>query len=117
MPSIWWPRQMPKVGMFLSMIVLMTGTAYSPVAAGPPVPHPRRLVPGEALARGHHRHQVHPDQTRPFACFFLQCSEIELAVAGVRDHRVRHSLGPNEAGQRTGIDAGQPDHAPRLEPV
>src|SRR5438105_2755958 len=35
------------------------------------VPRPWRLVPGEALARRHHRHQVHALQARPFARFFL----------------------------------------------
>ena len=46
MPSIWWPRQMPKVGMSWSMMLLITGTAYSPVAAGSPGPFDRNTPSG-----------------------------------------------------------------------
>ena len=46
MPSIWWPRQMPKVGTPLSMMSRMTGTAYSPVAAGSPGPFERKTPSG-----------------------------------------------------------------------
>ena len=80
-------------------------------------PFPRRLVPGEALARGHHRHQVHADQARPLARFLLERIEIELAVSRMRDHGVRHALGADQAGERAGVDAGEPDDAARLEPL
>ena len=86
----------------------------------PPValaPLPRRLVPGEALARRHHRHQVHADQARPCARFLLERVEVELARRLVRDHRVRHALDADEAGERAGVDAGEPDDAARLEPL
>ena len=63
------------------------------VAAVALAPFPRRLVPGEALAARHHRHQVHADQARPLARFLLERVEIELAVRRMRDHRVRHALG------------------------
>ena len=38
MASIWWPRQMPISGLPLSSSFLISGTAYSPVAAGSPGP-------------------------------------------------------------------------------
>ena len=37
------------------------------LAAEALAPDPRRLVPGEALAARHHRHQIHADEARPFA--------------------------------------------------
>ena len=80
-------------------------------------PHPRRLVPGKALPRGHHRYQVHADQAGPGRGFFLQRGEIEFAVARVRDHGIRHALDADQRGQRAGIDAAKPDNAARLQPV
>src|SRR5712691_11906942 len=46
MPSIWWPRQMPKVGSPASINARITGTAYSPVAAGSPGPLDRNTPSG-----------------------------------------------------------------------
>ena len=46
--SIWWPRQMPKSGISLSSSALITGTAYSPVAAGSPGPLERNTPSGES---------------------------------------------------------------------
>ena len=80
-------------------------------------PGPRRFVPGEALAGGDHRHQVHAFEAGPFARFFLQAVQVELAVLGVRDHRVGHALAADQRGQRPGIDAGEADDAARLQPV
>ena len=80
-------------------------------------PLPRRLVPGEALARGHHRHEIHADESRPFARFLLEGIEIEPARGLVRNHRVRHALEANSAGERARVDAGEADDAPRFEPL
>ena len=44
--SIWWPRQMPNSGFFVSSIAWITGTAYSPVAAGSPGPFDRKKPSG-----------------------------------------------------------------------
>ena len=44
--SIWWPRQMPNKGFFASSICWITGTAYSPVAAGSPGPFDRKKPSG-----------------------------------------------------------------------
>ena len=76
------------------------------LAAEALAPYPRRLVPGEALPAGHHRHQVHADEARPLARFFLQRVEIELAVGRVRDHGIGHALVADQRGQRAGVDAG-----------
>jgi len=46
MASIWWPRQMPKTGLPLSTSFLISGTAYSPVAAGSPGPLDRNTPSG-----------------------------------------------------------------------
>ena len=80
-------------------------------------PLPRRLVPGKALAARHHRHEVHADQARPLARFFLQRVEVELAAGVVRDHGVGHALLADERGERAGVEAGQPDDAARLQPL
>lgn len=45
-PIIWWPRQIPKVGMPLSITARIVGTAYSPVAAGSPGPLERKTPSG-----------------------------------------------------------------------
>ena len=83
----------------------------------PLFPRPRRFVPGEALARGDHRHQVHAFEAGPFARFFLQAVQVELAVLGVRDHGVGHALAADQRGQRAGVDAGKADDAARLQPL
>ena len=80
-------------------------------------PFPRRLVPGEALARRHHGHEVHAFEARPRARFVLEGVEVELARRLVRDHRVRHALDADAAGERAGIDAGETDDAPRFQPL
>ena len=84
------------------------------IALAPP---PRRLVPGEALARGHHRHEIHADEARPFARFLLEGIEIEPARGLVRNHRVGHALEANSAGERARVDAGEADDAARFEPL
>ena len=81
------------------------------------VPFPRRLVPGEALARRHHRHQIHAVEPRPRARFLLERVEVEPARRLVRDHGVRHAVDANAAGERAGVDAGDTDDAARLEPL
>ena len=53
---------------------------------------PRGLVPGEALAARHLRHEVHAFEARPLARFLLQRVEVELAVRRMRDDGVRHAL-------------------------
>ena len=177
-PSIWWPRQMPKVGMPLSItladhrhrifagrrriagavgeehavrlerhdvlgrglrrhhrdLAAAAGEQAQDVALDAVVdrdhvefrlvlpavalaPLPRRLVPGEALARGHHRHQVHADEARPRARLLLQRVEVELAGRLVRDHGVRHALLADQRGERAGVDAGQADDAARLAAI
>ena len=80
-------------------------------------PGPRRLVPGEALAGGDHRHQVHAFEAGPFARLFLQAVQVELAVSRMRDHGVRHALAADQRGQRAGVDAGEADDAARLQPL
>src|SRR6185437_15753584 len=77
---------------------------------------PRRLVPGEALRRGHGRNEVHADQAGPFAGLALERVEIETARGLVGDHRVGHAVLPDQRGQRAGVDAGEPDDAAALEP-
>jgi hypothetical protein len=64
-----------------------------------------------------HRHQVHALQPRPFAGFFLQAMQIELAVAGVGDDGIGHAFDADHRGQRAGVDAGQADDAARLQPL
>ena len=80
-------------------------------------PLPRRFVPGEALARCHHRHQVHAFEAGPFARLFFQPVQVELAVSRVRDHGVGHAALADQRGQRAGIDAGKPDDAACLQPL
>src|SRR3569623_2345250 len=46
MPSSWWPRQMPNSGLPVSSSFWITGTAYSPVAAGSPGPLDRKMPSG-----------------------------------------------------------------------
>ena len=81
------------------------------------VPLPRRLVPGEALSRRHHRHEIHAVEARPCARFLLERFEVEPARRLVRDHGVRHAVDANAAGERAGVDAGETDDAARLEPL
>ncbi len=87
------------------------------LAAEALAPDPGRLVPGEALGGGDHRHQVHADQAGPFARLFLERLEIELTVRVVRDHRIGHALDPDQRGKSAGVDAGEPDDAAALEPI
>src|ERR1700738_1231048 len=157
MPSIWWPRQMPKVGISLSMMSRITGTAYSPVAAGSPgplerktpsglsamtsaagacarttptlppfpgswrrmlrlVPSPAGLAPFEPLPRGHHWHEGHADEARPFTRLLLEELQVESSGRRVGDDRVGHALDANEPRERPRVHAAQPDHAACLEP-
>src|SRR5262249_7677535 len=80
-------------------------------------PLPRRLVPGEALAAGHHRHEVHADEPRPGARLPFEDGEVELARGLVRDHRIGHPLLADAARERAGVDAAEPDDAATPEPL
>ena len=75
------------------------------------VPFPRRLVPGEALTRRHHRHQIHAVEPRPRARFLLERLEVEPARRLVRDHGVWHAVIANQVGEFAGVDAGETDDA------
>ena len=44
--SIWWPRQMPNIGMPEAISFWISGTAYLPVAAGSPGPFDRKTPSG-----------------------------------------------------------------------
>ena len=81
------------------------------------VPAPWRLVPGEALATRHHRHEIHADQTGPLLRFFLERGKIKLAIRRMRDHCIGHAVDTNQRGERARIDPGQPDDAAGFEPV
>ena len=70
-------------------------------------PLPRRLVPGEALAAGHHRHEVHADEARPLARLLLQRVEIELAVGSCAITAFGMPFSRMQRGQRAGVDAGR----------
>jgi hypothetical protein len=61
--SSWWPRQMPNIGLPVSISALMVGTAYLPVAAGSPGPLDRKMPSGlcertslAVAVAGHDRH-------------------------------------------------------------
>ena len=77
---------------------------------------PGRLVPGEALGRCDHRHEVHAFEAGPFPRLFLQPVKVEYAVPRMRDHGIGHAFAADQRGQRAGIDAGQADDAARLQP-
>ena len=81
------------------------------------LPLPRRLVPGEALAGGDHRYQVHAFEAGPLARFFLEAVQIELAALRMGDHRVGHALAADQRGQRAGVDAAQAHDAADLQPL
>src|ERR1700675_1061253 len=74
-------------------------------------PNPGRFVPGEALAAGHHRHQIHAEETGPRFGLALERFDIEIAGRLVGNHGVRHAFFANEGRERAGIDAGEPDDA------
>jgi hypothetical protein len=78
---------------------------------------PRSLVPGEALAAGDHRHEVHADQAGPLARFPLECRQVEIAVRRVSDDGVRHAVVADRSGERPRIDAGQADDAATAQPL
>ena len=47
----------------------------------------------------------------------LSAARSNLPGRLVRDHRVRHALDADEARERAGVDAGEPDDAARLQPL
>src|SRR5207248_9097949 len=79
-------------------------------------PDPPGLIPYRALTRSDRRNEVHADEPRPIARFLPKESEIKMAGRLVRDHRIRHASGADQACQRAGIEAAQADDAARLEP-
>src|SRR5580704_7611669 len=74
-------------------------------------PNPGRFVPGEALAAGHHRHQIHAEEARPRFGLALERFDIEAAGWLMRNDRVRHAFFANEGCERAGVDAGKSDDA------
>jgi hypothetical protein len=79
-------------------------------------PFPAGLVPFEPLPRGHHGHEVHADEARPFTRLLLQELQVESSGRRVGDDRVGHALDADEARERPRVHAAQPDHAACLEP-
>ena len=79
-------------------------------------PNPGRFVPGEALAGGHHRHQIHAEEAGPGFGFALERFDIEAPGRLVGNDRVRHAFFANERCERAGVDAGEPDDAAVLQP-
>ncbi len=90
------------------------GLVLPPIAL---LPLPGGFVPGEALAAGYHRHQVHADQSGPFAGFFFQGPQIEAAVWRMRDHRVRHALAADQCRERASVDAAETDDTAGFQPL
>src|SRR5437016_5813725 len=99
-PSIWWPRQMPKVGTPVSMMSRMTGTAYSPVAAGSPGPLERNTPSGlsammsspEVWAGTTGNRQ--PETTARRRADGAEADAFEHGPVGENQEGGRHGLGP-----------------------
>jgi hypothetical protein len=115
---------MPNRGTPLSTSFLISGAAYSPVAAlrrvqfgvtGGPVP--QALLEHEGLQARGVLGQVEADDALPFARFAHQRFQVELAVGGMGDDAVRHALLADDPGQLAGVDARQADQAAPLHPA
>src|ERR671926_137494 len=107
---------MPNKGLPVSSSFWITGTAYSPVAAGSPGPFDRNTPSGlrartssaEAVAGT----TVTLQPERGGAA--LQGVEIEVAGRIVGDDGVRHAALADQGGEGARVDAGDADDAARF---
>ena len=77
---------------------------------------PAGLVPLVALGRADGRDEVHPVDARPARRLGAKAVEVEDAVGRMGDDGVGHAGLADQGRQRARVDAGEADHAARLEP-
>ena len=87
---------------------LLASVAFAPAPFG--------LVGAVALSASNVLGEVEADHAGPGGSLALQCVDIELAVGGMRDHRIRHALVADQRGERARVDAADGDDAARLQP-